>query len=231
MKEVVNVKAIDEELWLFDYDDGMAYEAFSRCEDARSQIAKYLEDNYNFRDQDILEIGAGSGKFTGLFKSGRDVYVVERSASLMKINRQKNNSENMCFRLCDVKDLDLSERSVDLIFAGWSLTSMRDSFDLILPVLKNVLRDDGKIVLVENAGDDEFSRIVGIEELSFKMREFYQSIGFIEKALLDTVIVLPDRSVFDAAFPNKTNVPLNSFMIFHRVLILEADARNFYGGG
>ena len=223
--------ATTDRLWLFDYSDGMAYEAFSRCEDSDSKIANYLVGNYRFQDQEILEIGAGSGKFTKILASGKILHVVERSKSLMAINCRKNSAENIHFYLSDVKDISFREKSIDLIFGGWSLTSMRDSFDLILPTLKRVLKDDGRIVLVENAGNDEFARIAGIEELSLKMREFYRSIGFEERALLDTTIALPNEATFYAAFPNKTNVSLDSLTIDHKVLILEAKAQNFYGGG
>ena len=119
---------------------------------------------------------------------------------------------------------------MDMIFGGWSLTSMRNSFDLILPMLKNVLKADGRIILVENAGGDEFSALTGIDELSHEMRNFYKSIGFEEKALLDTAIVLPDKKVFYSAFPNQANALLESLVINHKVLILEAKAQEFYGG-
>ena len=225
------MKVTTDKLWLFDYSDGAAYEAFSKCEDSEKKIANYLVNNYRFQGKEILEIGAGSGKFTPLLASGKILHVVERSKSLMEINYRKNHAENVRFYLSDMKDVSFAEKSNDIIFGGWSLTSMRDSFDQILPILKKILKDDGKIILLENAGDDEFSEIAGIEELSLEMRNFYRSIGFEEKALLDTTIVLPNEGVFYSAFPNKLHVSLNSLTIRHRVLILEAKAQKFYGGG
>ncbi len=226
------MKTTTDKLWLFDYDDGAAYEEFSKCEDSGMQIASYLLRNYSFYNKEILEIGAGSGKFTPILASDSKVlHVVERSASLMQINRTKNiDAKNVHFCLSDVKDVSLPEKSIDIIFGGWSMTSMRDLFDSILPLLKKVLKDDGKIVLVENAGGDEFAKIAGIEELSFEMRNFYESIGFKEKAVLDTIIVLPSEDVFYSAFPNKADSRIESLTINHKVLILEAKAENFYGG-
>ena len=224
------MKATTDKLWLFDYSDGAAYEAFSKCEDSEKKIAGYLVGNYRFQGQDILEIGAGSGKFTPILASGKVLRVVERSGSLVEINYRKNHARNIRFYFSDMKDISFAEKSIDIIFGGWSLTSMRDSFDQILPILKRVLKDNGKIILVENAGDDEVSEIAGIEELSLEMRNFYRSIGFEEKALLDTTIVLPNEEVFYSAFPNKLHVSLNSLTIRHRVLILEAKAQKFYGG-
>lgn len=216
-------------LWLFDYDAGMVYEKFSQCEDSEGLIFKYLRDNYDFGDKTVLEIGAGSGKFTGfLAKSCKKLYVAERSPSLMKINEEKNALENVEFMLSDVKYLELPEKTVDVVFGGWSMTSMRDSFAEIFKVLKSVLKDDGKIILVENAGSDEFATITGIEELTSEMRDLYKRLGFSEKATLLTCINLPNENVFYDVFPNQKDVELGSLQIQHDVLILENDFLNFW---
>ena len=218
-------------LWLFDYDDGLVYERFSQCEDYTGQIAAYLKNNYDFCGKSILEIGAGSGKFTGfLADSCNSLYVVERSKSLMNINQTKNFARHIEYELNDVKNAKLPPKHFDFVFGGWSMTSMRDSFAEIFDVLKGALKDDGKIVLVENAGNDEFASITGIDELSAKMRSFYKSVGFVEKAILDTVIDLPNKDVFYDAFPNQRGVELRSTIIRHRVLILEASADSLKGG-
>jgi ubiquinone/menaquinone biosynthesis C-methylase UbiE len=217
---------LDNELWLFDYDQGVAYEAFSQCEDAFESVNKHLSKIYDFQGKTILEVGAGSGKFTSfLAKSCSKLYVVERSASLMQINRNKNNvAKNVEFILSDVRDLVLEPNSVDVVFGGWSVTSMRDSFDVVFSVFKDVLKKDGIIILVENAGNDEFSRIVDIEDFSFNMEEIYNKMGFISKKVVDTTIKLPHKQVFYDAFPSKRGVKLSALGILHKVLILEMPA-------
>ena len=221
----------NQALWLFDYDDGKAYDNFSQCEDYKNQIAKFLTRHYDFSNQEALEIGAGSGKFTTMLASEcKFLHVVERSNSLLSINRKRNHKKNIRFYLQDVKDLIFPDNSVDLIFGGWSMTSMRDSFEKIIPVLQKVLKDTGKIILVENAGNDEFSRLVNIETLSFEMLNLYQEMGFSEKTILDTVICLPNRETFYDAFPNQSDVPLPSLAIEHKVAILESDAKSFKQG-
>lgn len=216
-------------LWLFDYNVGLTYEKFSQCEDSEGLIFKYLRDNYDFSDKTVLEIGAGSGKFTKfLAESCKKLYVAERSPSLMKINKEKNNLENAEFVLTDVKHLELPEKTVDVVFGGWSMTSMRDAFPEIFKVLKSVLKDDGKIILVENAGDDEFAAITGIEGLTLEMRDLYKRLGFSEKTVLSTCINLPNESVFYDVFPNQKDVKLDSLQIQHNVLILETDFLDFW---
>lgn len=216
-------------LWLFDYNAGLTYEKFSQCEDSEGLIFKYLRDNYDFSDKTVLEIGAGSGKFTKfLAESCKKLYVAERSPSLMKINKEKNNLENAEFTLTDIKHLELPEKTVDVVFGGWSMTSMRDAFPEIFKVLKSVLKDDGKIILVENAGDDEFAAITGIEGLTLEMRDLYKRLGFSEKTVLSTCINLPNESVFYDVFPNQKDVKLDSLQIQHNVLILETDFLDFW---
>ena len=55
---------MDKNLWLFDYNQGAAYEEFSKSEDVFDIIDGYLSSQYDFKDKTILEVGAGSGKFT-----------------------------------------------------------------------------------------------------------------------------------------------------------------------
>jgi len=83
---------LNNDLWLFDYNQAAAYEEFSKSEDIFKAINTYLLNNYDFRGKTVLEIGAGSGKFTSFFlETCSKLYVVERSVSLMQINRQKNS--------------------------------------------------------------------------------------------------------------------------------------------
>lgn len=220
------MKKINNGLWLFDYSQGIAYEKFSKCEDFFGAIESYLLKTYNFQGKTILEVGAGSGKFTSfLSEQCSKLYVVEKSPNLMQINRDKNiNAKNVEFILSDVVELKLEEGSIDIIFGGWSVTSMRESFYKIFEIFKNVLKKDGMIILVENAGDDEFSKIADIEKFSSDMEKTYNEMGFISKKIIDTIIRLPERQVFYDAFPNKNSVKLPFLDIRHKVLILEMPA-------
>lgn len=86
-KEEINM---DKELWLFDYRQAEAYERFSKSEDINNLIQKYLKEEYDFSNKTILEIGAGSGKFTGFLSDrSKKVYAVEKIESLMLINKEK----------------------------------------------------------------------------------------------------------------------------------------------
>lgn len=217
---------LNNDLWLFDYNQGVAYEEFSKSEDFFKAINTHLINNYDFKCKTILEIGAGSGKFTSfLLERCLKLYTVERNTSLMQINRNKNrDASNVEFILSDVRELVMEPNSIDIIFAGWSMTSMRESFDVIFKIFRNVLRKDGIIILVENAGNDEFSKIMGIEKFTFEMKNAYVNMGFTERKVINTLIRLPCEDVFYNVFPNKNNVKLPSLDVQHKVLILEMQA-------
>lgn len=214
---------MDKELWLFNYDDGLKYEKFSKCEDYDNKIKDYIKKNYQLKDKTILEIGAGSGKFTNLLSENcNKLYVSEKSESLMNINKKKNiKQSNITFLLGDSKDLILPENSIDIVFAGWSLASMRDVYEKLKVTLLKVLKNNGKIIAIENAGDDEFCNLMKIENFTRNIKEKFLKLGFEEKEILKTIIKLDRIETLKNAFPKLLNIDIKDLKINHNVLVLE----------
>lgn len=214
---------MNKELWLFDYKQAEAYEKFSKSEDINNLIQKYLKEEYDFSNKIILEIGAGSGKFTGFLSDrSKKVYAVEKIESLLPINKEKHkNKNNVEFILSDIKDVKLEKNSIDYVFAGWSLTSMRDIYDQVFANLYQILKPNGKIIIVENGGQDEFCKLLGIEEFTEQMKNGYKKMNFKEKATLDTTIKFANEEVFYGAFPNYKKTVLKTLNIKHKVIIME----------
>ena len=214
---------MNKELWLFDYKQAEAYEKFSKSEDIYNLIQKYLKEEYDFSNKIILEIGAGSGKFTGFLSDrSKKVYAVEKIESLLLINKEKHkNKNNVEFILSDIKDVKLEKNSIDYVFAGWSLTSMRDIYDQVFANLYQILKPNGKIIIVENGGQDEFCKLLGIEEFTEQMKNEYKKMNFKEKATLDTTIKFANEEVFYGAFPNYKKTVLKTLNIKHKVIIME----------
>lgn len=214
---------MNKELWLFDYKQAEAYEKFSKSEDINNLIQKYLKEEYDFSNKIILEIGAGSGKFTGFLSDrSKKVYAVEKIESLLLINKKKHkNKNNVEFILSDIKDVKLEKNSIDYVFAGWSLTSMRDIYDQVFANLYQILKPNGKIIIVENGGQDEFCKLLGIEEFTEQMKNEYKKMNFKEKATLDTTIKFANEEVFYGAFPNYKKTVLKTLNIKHKVIIME----------
>ena len=214
---------MNKELWLFDYKQAEAYEKFSKSEDINNLIQKYLKEEYDFSNKIILETGAGSGKFTGFLSDrSKKVYAVEKIESLLLINKEKHkNKNNVEFILSDIKDVKLEKNSIDYVFAGWSLTSMRDIYDQVFANLYQILKPNGKIIIVENGGQDEFCKLLGIEEFTEQMKNEYKKMNFKEKATLDTTIKFANEEVFYGAFPNYKKTVLKTLNIKHKVIIME----------
>ncbi len=214
---------MNKELWLFDYKQAEAYEKFSKSEDINNLIQKYFKEEYDFSNKIILEIGAGSGKFTGFLSDrSKKVYAVEKIESLLLINKEKHkNKNNVEFILSDIKDVKLEKNSIDYVFAGWSLTSMRDIYDQVFANLYQILKPNGKIIIVENGGQDEFCKLLGIEEFTEQMKNEYKKMNFKEKATLDTTIKFANEEVFYGAFPNYKKTVLKTLNIKHKVIIME----------
>lgn len=214
---------MNKELWLFDYKQAEAYEKFSKSEDINNLIQKYLKEEYDFSNKIILEIGAGSGKFTGFLSDrSKKVYAVEKIESLLLINKEKHKTKNNVeFILSDIKDVKLEKNSIDYVFAGWSLTSMRDIYDQVFANLYQILKPNGKIIIVENGGQDEFCKLLGIEEFTEQMKNEYKKMNFKEKATLDTTIKFANEEVFYGAFPNYKKTVLKTLNIKHKVIIME----------
>jgi len=214
---------MNKELWLFDYKQAEAYEKFSKSEDINNLIQKYFKEEYDFSNKIILEIGAGSGEFTGFLSDrSKKVYAVEKIESLLLINKEKHkNKNNVEFILSDIKDVKLEKNSIDYVFAGWSLTSMRDIYDQVFANLYQILKPNGKIIIVENGGQDEFCKLLGIEEFTEQMKNEYKKMNFKEKATLDTTIKFANEEVFYGAFPNYKKTVLKTLNIKHKVIIME----------
>lgn len=214
---------MNKELWLFDYKQAEAYEKFSKSEDINNLIQKYFKEEYDFSNKIILEIGAGSGKFTGFLSDrSKKVYAVEKIESLLLINKEKHkNKNNVEFILSDIKDVKLEKNSIDYVFAGWSLTSMRDIYDQVFANLYQILKPNGKIIIVENGGQDEFCKLLGIEEFTEQMKNEYKKMNYKEKATLDTTIKFANEEVFYGAFPNYKKTVLKTLNIKHKVIIME----------
>lgn len=212
----------DSLVWLFNYEEAEKYEAFSQCEDKNNIIVEYLREKYIFSHKIILEIGAGSGKFTSfLAKDCNQLIAVEKNPNMSEINKKKVfGLENVKVMTCDIQDIKFAPESFDIIFAGWSMTSIRNALSTTVDRLSSWLKINGIIILIENSGNDEFCKILNIEEFTERMIDRYEALGFKKMATLNTQIILPDEKIFNNVFPEK-NINLSSLVINHNVLILE----------
>ncbi|KAL5022795.1 hypothetical protein ScPMuIL_001950 [Solemya velum] len=101
------------------------------------EIMSYLPE---WEKKDVLELGAGIGRFTGLFaQKAHHVVAVDFMESFTKRNREINSIyRNVEFICSDVMHLDFPGDVFDLIFSNWLLQYLANNE--IQTILEDMLR-------------------------------------------------------------------------------------------
>jgi len=103
---------------------------------------------------DVVELGAGIGRFTTVIaqEEAKSVFAVDLTEAFCEENRKANvNKSNVVVHCADVKDLDLPDESVDLVFANWLFMYLDD--EDVAAVFKGIsqwLRPGGHFFLRES---------------------------------------------------------------------------------
>ncbi|XP_037519867.1 uncharacterized protein LOC119396650 [Rhipicephalus sanguineus] len=127
--------------------------------DARAQLlnveesAEILSHLPDISGKDVLELGAGIGRFTSkLAAQARHVTAVDFIPAYVESNRRRNGHlDNVTFLQCDVMKLDRPAESVDVVFSNWLYMYLSDEECMQL-LQKEVcwLRDGGLLFLRES---------------------------------------------------------------------------------
>eukprot|EP00118_Oscarella_pearsei_P012631 m.94537 g.94537 ORF g.94537 m.94537 type:complete len:377 (+) comp36822_c0_seq4:1543-2673(+) len=114
------------------------------------EIISFLPD---FRNERVLELGAGIGRFTGtLASTASHVTVVEFMEKFMEKNKEVNcHFENAEFVCCDVTKLERKAKSYDFVFSNWLLGYISDlEMQPLLTKVLRWLREDGRFFFRES---------------------------------------------------------------------------------
>jgi ubiquinone/menaquinone biosynthesis C-methylase UbiE len=147
--------------WHTSYQDEVEiYETFSRCEDDGNKVMERLDQLHDFNDQDVLEIGCGSGSYTPfLARRSRRLWALEVSLPLLKIAQAACQGVDIITWLHgSAERIPLPDASIDAVFASWVLTAMRTHSmrDAVDKEISRILRPGGSVWLFESAGGDEW---------------------------------------------------------------------------
>ena len=144
------------------YEDNGYYEIFSKAEDAEHKVADYLNNISN--NKIVLDAGCGTGKFLKVLEINAKKYIgVDLSQNQLEKARLKSLSKKSTFICSNLSKIPLEDNSVDLIVSTWVLGTISDINERnnALNELKRVLKNEGCIILVENAEGSEFEKIRG----------------------------------------------------------------------
>jgi phosphoethanolamine N-methyltransferase len=124
----------------------------------RADILASLPD---FTDKDVVDIGAGIGRFTTIFsQTARHVTSTDFIESFIQKNKERNAAaKNIKYVVSDAANLNLPASSVDLLFTNWLMMYMADSevVEFVTGALK-WLRPDGYLKLRESCSEPSTGR-------------------------------------------------------------------------
>jgi SAM-dependent methyltransferase len=124
----------------------------------RKDILVSLPD---FTDKDVVDIGAGIGRFTTIFsQTARHVTSTDFIDSFIQKNKERNAAaKNIKYVVSDAAHLNLPASSVDLVFTNWLMMYMSDSevVEFVTGALK-WLRPDGYLKLRESCSEPSTGR-------------------------------------------------------------------------
>lgn len=142
------------------YDDNDFYEIFSIAEDGENKVSNYLKGIS--KDKIVLDAGCGTGKFLNVLETSSKEYIgidlSDKQLSKAKLKSKKDNTKFICSNLSNI---NIESNKVDLIVSSWVLGTITDINERTsaLNELKRILKDNGTIILVENAENSEFETI------------------------------------------------------------------------
>jgi ubiquinone/menaquinone biosynthesis C-methylase UbiE len=140
------------------------YEALVVREDYPNNIQRALDEIVNVNGLDLLDLGAGTGRFAGMLAPrARSMRAFDLSAHMLAAARDKlrrSGSPRWLAAVADHRALPIPSQSADVMISGWSVSytavwnpkQWRAELDAWLEEARRVLRENGVIVLFESLG-------------------------------------------------------------------------------
>lgn len=144
------------------YEDNDYYEIFSQAEDYENKVANYLDKIS--KNKIVLDAGCGTGKFLSILEKSSNKYIgIDLSSNQLFKAKQKAEKSSTTLICSNLSKIPLEDNHVDLVISSWVLGTITniEERNSALNEIKRVLKNDGTIILVENAENSEFEIIRG----------------------------------------------------------------------
>lgn len=139
-----------------------AYEAMVSRQPDLAEIVKEIRP---FRDLDVLDLGAGSGRIASFIApEAKSLICTDASRPMLNMLDHKlmkrDLPRNWTIVEADHRNLPIPDSSVDLAISGWSICYLassnnrewEDNLALIVAELRRVLKPNGTIIIFETMG-------------------------------------------------------------------------------
>lgn len=145
------------------------YQRLISREDHRGNILKEIQERINLTDLDVADLGAGTGRLSGLLAPHINfVHAFDTSAHMLveaEHALEKLGLVNWQTHVADHRNIPLDDSSVDLVVSGWSFCYLavwggdewRTALEAGLAEMRRILKPGGEIILFETQG-------TGVEE-------------------------------------------------------------------
>jgi ubiquinone/menaquinone biosynthesis C-methylase UbiE len=143
---------------------GNEYEALIAREDYQGNILAALRNITLLEDRIVLDIGAGTGRLTGMLAPlVPRVSAFDIAPDMLRVCREKlvaSGLSNWQVGIADHRQLPVDGHSADLVISGWSVSylavwnpeSWREELEKWLGEMKRVLKSNSLIILLESLG-------------------------------------------------------------------------------
>lgn len=208
------------------YEDNDYYEIFSIAEDYDGHVKDYLKSLGRY--DVILDAGCGTGKYLNTLESISNKYIgIDLSSEQLAKAKNKITKNNSTLINANLTSIPLPDKSVDLIVSCWVLGTITDEITRkkALDELRRVLKDNGKIILVENDKDGEFETLRNHikDGKTEKYNDWLKSNEFKEHLKIKTKFKFDNKdiakNVFDKIYGKDISNKINSDIINHNISI------------
>lgn len=166
------------------------YDNLVSHEDYSGNILTEIKRLVPLEGKDVVELGAGTGRITGLIaphiKSIKAFDISQHMLDFAKKKLELLNLNNWEFAVADNREIPIADNCADLVISGWSIgyfaswgnTTWKQDTKKAVDEMKRILRKEGTALIIETLGTGNTEPIEPTKELTDYYAFLEGSLGF-----------------------------------------------------